>query len=183
MPIITAKNIVDFWFSDESRSKWFSSTAKFDQILLERYEQLWIEAKTGKLEDWTSTPTGCLALIIILDQLPLNMFRGLAKSFQTEARAIEVCKIALNSDFHHQLPLQQRAFLYMPLMHSENLDDQDLAVSLFAADDLSSNLRFAKHHRELIRKFDRFPHRNVILGRKNTKSESDYLNSKEAFTG
>ena len=111
------------------------------------------------------------------------MFRGSSKAFQTEAQAIKVSKAAIHKNFQLQIPLEQRAFLYMPLMHSENLDDQDLAVRLFETDDTLSNLRFAKHHRELIRKFGRFPHRNAILGRESTPAEIEYLNSKVAFTG
>lgn len=179
----TPKQIIAFWFSKESRSKWFASTPEYDQELLTQFEDIWIEAKAGKLDAWLKTPEGCLALAIILDQLPLNMYRGSAKSFQTEAQAIEVTKAAIANSFHSDIPIEQRAFLYMPLMHSENLKDQDCVVSLFEKDGLDSNLRFAKHHRELIRKFGRFPHRNAMLGRESTDSELIYLNSKEAFTG
>ncbi|MEE9351601.1 MAG: DUF924 family protein [Thiotrichaceae bacterium] len=183
MPSHTPKQIIEFWFSKESRSKWFASTPEYDQMLLDHFENIWKDAESGKLDDWLNTPEGCLALAIILDQLPLNMFRGTAKSFQTEAKAIKTSKVAIANSFQDKIPIEQRAFLYMPLMHSENIDDQDDVVNLFEKDGLDSNLRFAKHHRELIRKFGRFPHRNAILGRENTDSELIYLNSKEAFTG
>ena len=111
------------------------------------------------------------------------MYRGQARSFSTEARAIEVVLGAIDQGLDQQAPPEQRAFLYMPLMHSEELTHQDLSVSLFEAAGLASNARFARHHRELIRRFGRFPHRNRALGRDSTAEELAYLASDQAFTG
>ncbi|MDD5241669.1 MAG: DUF924 domain-containing protein [Sulfuricella sp.] len=180
---ITPEEIIGFWYSAEMRQRWFSSTPELDADIRNRYESLWASAARGELDEWKSGPEGCLALIIVLDQFPLNMFRGEAKSFQTEHQAIEATKYALAKGYNKVLPAEQLAFLYMPLMHSENLEDQDLSVKLFAEARLESNLRFAQHHRELIRKFSRFPHRNAILGRESTPAEIEYLQSKEAFLG
>lgn len=182
-PRITPQEILDLWYAPEMQSRWFASTPELDAAIREKYELLWRQAAEGKRDEWKETPEGCLALTIVLDQFPLNMFRGHAESFKTEQQAVATAKYAISMGFDRQLPTERRAFLYMPLMHSENLADQDLSVSLFAAARLENNLRFAQHHRELIRRFGRFPHRNAILGRQSTREESEYFGSKEAFLG
>jgi len=180
---INPQNILDFWYSPEMQSRWFASTPELDDEIRSQFESLWRQAAAGGIDEWKETPEGCLALVIVLDQFPLNMFRGQLPSFSTEQQAVEVSKYAINQGFDQRLPTTHLSFLYMPLMHSENLADQDLSVRLFAAAKLESNLRFAQHHRELIRKYGRFPHRNSILGRQNTPDEIAYLASKEAFLG
>jgi uncharacterized protein (DUF924 family) len=124
-----------------------------------------------------------LALAIVLDQLPLNMYRGRPEAFSTEQRAVAVAKQAIAQGFDKQIPKDRLMFLYLPLMHSECLADQDRSVALFAAAGLAENLRFAEHHREIVRRFGRFPHRNAILGRASTPAELDYLASPQAFKG
>jgi len=183
MQRIAPHDILDFWFAEDMRSKWFASTPQLDAAIKEQFESVWEAAVNGELDDWLSSPDGCLALAIILDQLPLNMFRGTAKSFASEAKSREIAQHAIDQGYDKQIDPTRLAFLYMPFMHSENLADQDLSVALFEAAGLENNLRFAKHHRELVRRFGRFPHRNAILGRANTPQEIDYLNSKEAFKG
>ena len=177
------REIIEYWFSKEVSERWFNSTAEFDRELGERYESVWQQASRGELGEWMNTAEGCLALVIILDQFPLNMFRGEAKSFATEAESRDVAEHAIEQGFDAQLPDDQRAFLYMPYMHSENLADQDRSVELFSQPGLESNLRYAHHHRGIVEKFGRFPHRNEVLGRESTEAEIEYLNSKEAFTG
>jgi uncharacterized protein (DUF924 family) len=180
---ITPQNILDFWYSEEMKNRWFSSTPGLDTKIRNQFEALWHKAATGELDGWKGTPEGCLALAIVLDQLPLNMFRGKAESFKTEQQAVEIAKHAIDKGYNQRLPADRLAFLYMPLMHSENLADQDFSVGLFKAAKLESNLRFAQHHRELIRKYGRFPHRNRLLGRQSTPDELEYLASREAFLG
>lgn len=180
---ITPQNIIDFWYSKEMQSRWFSSTPELDDEIRSQFEPLWRKAAAGEFYEWEDTPEGCLALAIVLDQLPLNMFRGKAESFSTEQQAVRIAKHAIGQDYDQRLPAERLAFLYMPLMHSENLADQDLSVRLFSAAKLESNLHFAQHHRELIRKYGRFPHRNRLLGRQSTPDEIEYLASKEAFLG
>ncbi len=180
---ITPQHILDFWYSKEMQGRWFSSTPALDDNIRSQFESLWRKAAAGEIDGWKETPGGCLALAIVLDQFPLNMFRGKAESFKTEQQAVETAKHAIDKGFDQRLPSEHLAFLYMPLMHSENLADQDLSVRLFAAAKLESNLRFAQHHRELIRKYGRFPHRNRILGRQSTPEEIEYLASREAFLG
>ena len=178
-----SQEIVDFWFSDEISKLWYRSTPEFDQLLIDRYEETWQQASRGELDHWMDTATGCLALAIILDQLPLNMYRNSAMSFSTEAKSREVAKIAIERGFDKSLPAEQLSFLYMPFMHSESMEDQDLALQLFDQPGLEGNFRFAHHHRAIVEKFGRFPHRNEALGRDSSAAEIEYLNSKEAFTG
>lgn len=180
---IKASDITDFWYSNRIEKQWFSSTPELDKEIFDKYGDLWQLALTGGLDDWLTKAEGCLALVIILDQFPLNMFRGTAQSFQSEAKSIEVTKTALSHQFEKKLDKDKLAFLFMPLMHSENLLDQELSVSLFKEHELQGNVRFAEHHREIIRKYGRFPHRNRILGRKSTDDEISYLESDEAFKG
>ena len=174
-PAISPGEILAYWYTEPMRSRWFSATPELDAEIRTRYERVWLQAAEGKLDDWKNEPQGCLALVIVLDQLPLNMFRGEVKSFATEQLAVEISKYAIANGFDKQIARDRLAFLYMPLMHSENLADQDLSVRLFEQAGLDANLRFARHHRELIRRFGRFPHRNAILGRESSRVELDYL--------
>ena len=176
-------DILDFWYAEENRKFWFASTTEMDALIKTRFEPTWQAASQHRLDDWMQTARGCLALVIVLDQFPLNMYRGEPQSFATEQQAVAVTKHAVAHEFHQQLPKAQLAFLIMPLMHSENLADQNESVRLFEAAGLEDNLRFARHHRSLIERFGRFPHRNAILGRSSTEAELAYLASDEAFKG
>lgn len=175
--------ILDFWFSEYMSEHWFNSTSEIDREIKDRFEALWTLACAGELDDWQDSATGSLALIILLDQMPLNMFRGQTKSFSTEARAISVAKQAIQRAFDNQLGNEQLVFMYMPFMHSENMQDQNRAVELFSAAGLQENVKFAKHHRSIVERFGRFPHRNEILGRQSSQQELEYLQSDEAFKG
>lgn len=175
--------LVDFWFSETASQYWFKSTEAFDQQLRDDYAGLWQQAKDGELESWKAQPMGCLALVILLDQLPLNMFRGTAKSFSTEAQSREVAALAIDQGFDGDMELKHKAFLYMPFMHSEELQDQGRSLELFNQPGLEDNYRFARHHYSIVKQFGRFPHRNEILGRENSDAEIEYLNSKQAFKG
>ena len=177
------RQVLDFWFAEGTRRAWFRSTPELDARIREQFEAAWRRAAHGDMDHWATSAEGALALVIMLDQLPLNMFRGQPGSFATEHKAIAVCKAAIDADLDRPLSGSQLAFLYMPLMHSEALADHDRSVALFEAAGLDDNLRFARHHRELIRRFGRFPHRNAILGRDSTAEESAYLASDQAFKG
>ncbi|WP_024852220.1 DUF924 family protein [Hydrogenovibrio kuenenii] len=178
-----AEEILSFWFSDRIKPLWFNSTAELDQEIRDKYQTLWQQAQKGLLDDWLNEPKSALALIILLDQMPLNMFRGLPESFQTEQQAVKATYVAIEKGFLEQLPKSQQAFLLMPLMHSENLKDQQKSVGLFEHYGLTANLNFARHHQKLVERFGRFPHRNSILNRVSTSEEEAYLNSDSAFKG
>ena len=175
------QDILDFWFSEAARPRWFSSTPEFDQQLRSRFSGLWEQARNGLLADWEGSAEGALAVVILLDQFPLNMFRGQPASFSTEAQARRVAGRAIDSGFDSDLTDMQKAFLYLPYMHSESLSDQDRSVRLFAAAGLDDNLKWARSHREIVRRFGRFPHRNAILGRASTAAEEVWLASSEGY--
>ena len=178
---IEPADIIDYWFSEKSKQFWFASTPSVDKEITSRYESVWEKAASGGLSSWGEIADGSVALIIILDQFPLNMFRGKAKGFKTESMAVEVALNAIDNGFDEEMDNEKLLFLFMPLMHSENLDHQNLQVYLF--EKYNFNLDFSKHHRDLVKKFGRFPHRNEILGRMSTMEELDYLLSDNAFRG
>jgi uncharacterized protein (DUF924 family) len=177
------EEILKYWFSDAVKPYWFSSTTELDTEMKDKFLTLWEQTKAGEKNHWKDSADGCLALCIVLDQLPLNMFRDNPKSFSTEQQAIEITKVAIQDELDIKIDNDQVSFLYMPLMHSEKLADQNLSVVCFEKAKLEGNIRFAKHHRDIIEQFGRFPHRNKILGRESTQKELDYLASDRAFTG
>ena len=181
--IHSPESIIEFWYSDKVKEKWFNSSLEFDKELKTKYEDVWLAALRGEFSTWRGTANGCLALAIVLDQFPLNMFRNEVKSFSSEAIAIKVAKEAVEKGFDKEIEKDKVSFLYMPLMHSEIIDDQNLAVKLFEQANLLDNLRFAKHHHDIVNRFGRFPHRNIILDRESTPDEIEYLKSDAAFTG
>ena len=181
--VFTPLEIINFWYSDRLKSQWFFSTPELDKEILDKYGDLWEAASIGELDDWADSPEGSLALIIVLDQFPLNMFRGQAKSFKSERKAVETAINAINKNFDKCIEKEKLAFLYMPLMHSENLAEQDLSVKMFKESNLDANIKFAEHHREIVKHYGRFPHRNKILGRQSTAAEIKYLASENAFKG
>ena len=179
----TAASLIAFWFNEEIKPLWYNSTPEFDQQLRDRFMSLYQDAAEGKLEEWEDNAEGALALVIILDQFPLNMFRKQKASFATEALSREIANRAIDHHLDIQLTDEQKAFMYMPFMHSETLADQDRSVALFNDAGLEFNLKFAEHHRDIVRQFGRFPHRNEILQRKSSQAEIDWLAGDEAFKG
>lgn len=187
---ITPTSIIEFWYSEKVKSKWFNSSIEFDKEIKSHYEDVWEDALRGEFYSWRDSAEGCLALAIILDQFPLNMFRGEVQSFSSEVQsfsseavAVKVTKHAIKNGLDKNIDKDKVSFLYMPLMHSENMDDQNLAVKLFEQAELVENAKFAKHHRDIVKKYGRFPHRNKILDRESSKEELEYLKSDGAFTG
>ena len=169
------REALDFWFDEASKTHWFAPNAAFDQAVARRLGALHERAATGALAAWQSSAEGCLALCILLDQAPRQLFRGQARAFATDERALAVAKRALASGFDRELPVDQRLFLYLPLMHSERLADQECCVALFEDEELRHSLHHAVGHAEIVRRFGRFPHRNTALGRPSTAEEEAYL--------
>ncbi len=148
-----------------------------DRLCRERFTEDLMSARAGKLDDWLQSPRACLALVIVCDQLSRNIYRGQAEAFAADERARQATHYALAHGFNQQLRPIERAFLLMPLMHSENLGDQDEATQRFGelareGADFSS---YAKQHRDIVARFGRFPHRNRILGRATTDEETEFL--------
>ncbi|MEA3412404.1 MAG: DUF924 family protein [Pseudomonadota bacterium] len=176
-------DIIGFWFSGTARKHWFNTTGAFDQEIRERFLKTWHAAERGELSQWESSAEGALALAIVLDQFPLNMFRDRPEAFSTEAAAREVSTRAIDNGLDRELDEEQKGFLYIPFMHSEDLSDQDRCIALYRREGMTKSLEWARHHHEIVRRFGRFPHRNAILGRKSTDEEATYLNASGAFRG
>ena len=177
------QDVLDFWHAPGMDKQWFQSTPALDKRIRDDYEALHAKAAAGGLRDWLDSAEGCLGLAIVLDQFPLNMYRGEARSFASEDKAVAVSLHAIERGFDEQLPAERRMFLYMPLMHSENMAHQDLSVEKFTALGVEESARFARHHRGIVARFGRFPHRNAILGRKSAAEELAWLQTDEAFKG
>ena len=168
--------IVDFWFAAGMEKRWFIRDPVFDGEVRERLAEGHERAATGGLDDWRNTAAGCVALCVLLDQVPRNLFRGQGRAFATDAEARAVAVYALKHDLDRTLPQAQRLFLYLPFEHSESLADQDTSVRLFGQlDDDPQWLDYAKRHRDVIARFGRFPHRNEALGRSSTAEEKTFL--------
>src|SRR5215210_1033519 len=177
-----ADEVLDFWFGREGepgyggfREEWFRKDPEFDREVRDRFEELQERAAAGDLDGWRQDARGCLALVILLDQFPRNMFRGDPRSYATDRKAQETAEYAVDHALDRELPEFQRAFLYMPFMHSENLEHQRRSVELFRAMGGSDSAGYAVRHMEIIERFGRFPHRNEVLGRRTTPEEADFL--------
>jgi uncharacterized protein (DUF924 family) len=173
------QEVLEFWFGDDARASWFRSSPAFDQTIRKRFGELFARAATGELAAWESSAEGCLALCILLDQMPRNMFRGAPRAFATDDKALAVAEHALAEGFDRDLAGEQKQFIYLPFMHSENLANQLRALALFESGGMAQNRRFAEEHVAIIRRFGRFPHRNAIFGRPNTEAEAEYLSEVE----
>jgi uncharacterized protein (DUF924 family) len=182
-----AERVLRFWFADEPGSKesmfqsrWFFPTPEFDRLCTTRFLASYEDAAHGRLEDWRNEPRSCLALVLLHDQFPRNMFRGTARAFATDAKARELTRHAVSAGFDRELSPIMRMFLYLPLEHSENLNDQLESVRLTSAlvaenPDYTEALGHAEQHMEVIRRFGRFPGRNIALGRQSTQEEMNFL--------
>lgn len=175
MPNITASEVLSFWFSEAVRPKHFIKDVTFDKEITDKFLKIYEHANSNNLNEWNQTAEGCLALIILLDQFPRNMFRNDSKSFDSDKIAREISKQAIDNKFDIELTKEQCAFLYLPFMHSEDLNEQELSVKLYEELGVESNLNFAIAHRDIIAKFNRFPHRNEILKRESTQEEIEFL--------
>jgi len=162
-----------FWF-DEHPKDWFVKNPAFDAEIRRRFLALHEQAAAGRLEQWAQGPRGCLALVILLDQFPRNMFRGEARAFATDAQARVAARAILERGWDRTMTQSEQLFAYLPFEHSEALEDQDLSCELMREFDAEQR-RYAERHRDIIRRFGRFPHRNGILGRENTAAEIEFL--------
>ena len=157
-------DVLKFWFG-LSHDDWWSGKAELDHRIKERFLRLWAEKRELPAERFLADPLTALAAVLLFDQFPRNMFRGHADQFATDHLALAIARDAVDRGFDEQLEPNERAFLYMPFQHSEDLADQNRGVLLFTELGDDEQLRYAKLHRDVIARFGRFPHRNAILGR------------------
>jgi uncharacterized protein (DUF924 family) len=172
----SADDVLNFWRA-AGYDRWFGKDDAFDQAIRSQFLATHEAAAAGKLHDWEATPENALALVIVLDQFPRNMFRGDARSWATDPLARAVTKRALANGFDQKIAPDLRSFFYLPLMHSETLEDQERCVDLYRALGNAENMKYAEIHADIIRRFGRFPHRNPVLGRDTTPDEQDFLAS------
>jgi uncharacterized protein (DUF924 family) len=181
-----AAAILAFWFGDagdadcgKRRKAWFSKSPEFDSAIGERFLEDYRLARAGGLDDWRDSPETCLALILLLDQFPRNMFRGTPEAFAADVQALALARHAVERGFDRMLPPEQRMFVYLPFEHSESIADQRRCVELMqglrGAPGLEDVSDFAQRHLRVIERFGRFPHRNAIQGRESSPEEIEFL--------
>jgi len=170
----TADEIVSFWRA-AGPDRWFNKDETFDDEIRQRFLESHEAAAAGKLTDWEQSAQGALALLILLDQFPRNMFRGDARAFATDPLARAVAAGAIVRGFDSQVPAEMRGFFYLPFQHSEDLADQERSIAFYKAIGDVENLKWAELHADIIRRFGRFPHRNAVLDRTTTAEERAFL--------
>jgi len=181
-----AKAILEFWFGQpdelgygKPQEFWFSKKPDCDEELRTRFLKDYQKAAAGYLDEWLNAPDTCLALILLLDQLPRNIFRDTPKAFATDWEALSAAQHAVAQSYDRKLLPVQRWFIYLPFEHSENPVDQRQCVKLFQQLSHDPNsagaIEYAFRHKEIIERFGRFPHRNSILGRSSTQEEEEFL--------
>lgn len=185
MPVRAPSDVLEFWFSEQSRALWFEKNAAFDEAIRARFEDTVRAAAAGELDHWERTAPGALALVIVLDQFPRNLYRGSARAFAADPRAREVADRAIGRRLDQDIPLAQRHFFFLPFEHSESMADQERSIALFQAwaeahdgparDRALEQMRYVHRHAEIVARFGRFPHRNEALGRESTPAEIEFL--------
>ncbi|MEP5567164.1 MAG: DUF924 family protein [Halioglobus sp.] len=190
-------DILTFWFggldelgmsAPEQNTLWFKSSEETDRLCQERFGDLVETAITGGLQAWETDDRGLIALIILLDQLPRNIHRGTPQAFSGDPRALALAQHCIGHGHHQRLPVIHQVFLFLPLEHNENIEAQEQCVELFhelyeitGLEAVKGYLRYAEAHRDVIQKFGRFPHRNIILDRESNPDELEYLQNHGGF--
>jgi uncharacterized protein (DUF924 family) len=174
--LANAAEIIAFW-REAGPEKWFNKDVAFDAAIRARFLNTHLAAAKGELGGWESSAEGAYALLLLLDQFPRNLFRGSAQAFATDAQALAIAERAIARGFDKSLEGPERRFFYLPHMHSEELADQERCIALCEAANDPEGVKFAIIHRDIIRDFGRFPHRNPVLGRKTTPQEQAFLES------
>jgi uncharacterized protein (DUF924 family) len=167
--------VISFWFHELTPKDWWRKDPDLDRQIAARFLSTHTAAAQCELYEWRSNPLGRLAEVIVLDQFSRNIFRGSARAFQHDSLALCLAQTAIAANAHEALNATQKAFLYMPFMHSESSTIHKVGVKLFAEPGLEWNLDFELKHKAMIDRFGRYPHRNGILERKSTREELDFL--------
>lgn len=173
----TEEKVLKFWFEELSPKNWFEKSDELDARIITEFKDLHTRAHLGELYKLRKTPLGRLSEIIILDQFSRNIYRNDPKTFSSDAMALALSQEAISLKIDIELTLTQKSFLYMPFMHSESLAIHDIALKLFSVEGLEANYDFEIKHRNIIEKYGRYPHRNVILNRESTSEEIIFLNT------
>ena len=172
--LASSAEVVSFW-REAGPDRWFTKDATFDEQIRERFLDTYEAAAAGKLSGWEHSAQDALALLILLDQFPRNMFRGDARAFATDPLARAVAAGAIVRGFDSQVPADLRGFFYLPFEHSEDPADQERGIAFYKASGDADGLKWAEIHADIIRRFGRFPHRNAVLGRTTTPEEQKFL--------
>ena len=193
MSINADDELLEYWFGDVSDSEnlaargklWFYSSPEQDNELRERFASLHQQAESGALDAWRENPRSSLALVILLDQLTRNLYRGTSDAFRNDSTALEVSHAGIAQDFDRELHVVERSFYYLPFEHSEQAQHQRRSLELFGDlrehcplgyEDFTENCySYARQHYDIIDRFGRYPHRNRVLGRENTEEEAGFL--------
>lgn len=176
--MVGPEDILSFWLDELSEADWYRSDDALDQTIRDRFLTTWQAAQEGRFSLWLTYPSGALAYIILMDQMPRNMFRGTGQAFASDKAALAAAKSAVDRGWDLKIDEPARQFFYLPMMHSENLCDQERCVRLMCErmpEGRESNLIHARAHREVIRQFGRFPYRNAALNRSDTATEAAYV--------
>jgi uncharacterized protein (DUF924 family) len=178
----TIDEVLEFWI-EAGPDQWFSRDEGFDEACRQRFLATYEAAARGDLAEWELDPRGALALLILLDQFPRNMFRGTRRAYATDSTAVLTAERAIERGFDQAVEPELRRFFYLPFMHSEEMPHQERSVALNEALGEEDSIHWARHHRDIIARFGRFPHRKEILGRESTADERAYLADQGAFAG
>ena len=168
------QDVIGFWLQ-AGPQKWFKKLSAFDEAIRLKFEPVHHRAARGEYDAWIETPQGALALLLLLDQFPRNLYRGSAHAFATDPKARAFALTAVDRGFDREVEPSLRNFFYLPFEHSESLSDQDYCLALCTEAGDADNLKWASLHRDIIVRFGRFPHRNRALGRTTTPEEQAFL--------
>ena len=175
-----AEQVLSFWFTELQPNDWFSGAAQVDDAIRARFAQLYQALQASPLLPSSLDARSLLAAVIVFDQFPRNLFRRSAAAYATDARALELARYAVASGLDHALNDQERHFLYMPFMHSEDRAMQAESLRLFSGLN-TDGMKWARHHHGIVERFGRFPHRNALLGRTSTPEEIEFLKTEPSF--
>ncbi|SFA73039.1 Uncharacterized conserved protein, DUF924 family [Poseidonocella pacifica] len=176
--MVRPDEVLEFWLDEIGQEGWYKVSEDLDEAVRNRFEEPWVNACEGSYALWLTYPSGALAYIILMDQFPRNMFRGMGRAFSSDKYAMAAAKVAIDRGWDMKIDEPARQFFYLPLMHSESLSDQDRCVRLMCErmpETGAPNLLHARAHREVIRMFGRFPYRNEALARRTTPQEQNYI--------
>jgi uncharacterized protein (DUF924 family) len=176
--LATPHEVVAFW-REAGPERWFSGGEDFDQLCRKRFLLTYEAAARGDLNEWELTPEGSLAVVLLLDQFPRNMFRGTRRVHATDPAALMSADRAIEKGHDRRVDPGLRRFLYLPFMHSEELRHQERSVVLNESIGDAESMKWARHHHDIVRRFGRFPHRNELLGRESTPEERQFLSESE----